>query len=77
MSDTNETPPAEEVSSSELTPEQIGELEPYARLRTVSGGETLFAAGDTDAAFDRRGRRDRGLRRLRGQTPGHRPPRAA
>src|SRR5690606_7560446 len=51
MSDTNETPPAEEVSSSELTPEQIGELEPYARLRTVSGGETLFAAGDTDAAF--------------------------
>lgn len=51
MSDANETPPAEEVSSSELTPEQIGELEPYARLRTVSGGETLFAAGDTDAAF--------------------------
>lgn len=51
MAGTGEKPAAEEVSSSELSQEQIELLRPYAQVRRVSDGETLFAAGETDAAF--------------------------
>jgi thioredoxin reductase (NADPH) len=51
MADEQDTPSAEEVTSSQLSSEQLLLLEPYARVRQVSDGETLYAAGDTDAAF--------------------------
>lgn len=51
MAERNEKPAAEDVNSSRLSREEIEQLQPYGRVRRVSDGETLFAAGDTDAAF--------------------------
>jgi thioredoxin reductase (NADPH) len=51
MAEAQEKPAAEEVASSQLSSEQLKLLAPYAHLREVHDGETLFAPGDTDAAF--------------------------
>lgn len=40
-----------EERSSRLSPAQLEDLAPYASVREVADGETLFAAGDTNAAF--------------------------
>lgn len=47
----NETSPAEGDPSTRLTAGQLERLAPYATVREVADGETLFAAGDTDAPF--------------------------
>jgi thioredoxin reductase (NADPH) len=51
MAETNRARQTEGLATSRLSAEQIARLEPYARVRQVAAGETLFAAGDTNAAF--------------------------